>query len=241
MIGVVSFMCALAIPYLADARARSLGVRSQSNIRQLGLGVAGYAGDNKDLPPVLGGGRPSDGWSFQFQTYSTDNWFAHKWLFSLAITRYLEDVRVAAAPGNPNPRKILTVDGERASLSDYSLSPTLYATPSFFSWDTQKGPSQFGAQRLDQIAHPSDKGVLNANWIYHIPKYGPTPTCCVFDVASPVCFGDLSVSEHVIRRMRPGMMNIYDKDVVLGGGDPVKMQGPPVTGTLDGVSGRDKW
>lgn len=122
----------------------------------------------------------------------------------------------------------------------YRLSNTFYADPQFFNWDTQRGLSQFRAQPLTNVAFPASKGVLFQTRMYHYPQYGIVLSCCMFDLPAPIAFGDLSASEHIMRRMPHGITNFFSRTALAPGVDPRELPGVPVDHTIAGILGRDR-
>ncbi len=179
--------------------------------------------------------------SDDFGPWGEGLWFEHSALYSIAVTMLLDDIRVAPAPGRPKGSYLVREHGGKAVVfSDYFLTNTLYADPKFFRWETQIGPDQFRAQRLGDILFPSDKGILSQGAMFHYSEYGVVHACCAVDLPAPVVFADLSASEHVMRRMPPGIMNLYSNVVIAPGVNPREMRGPPVLDTVDGIRGRDR-
>lgn len=242
VIGITAILLSLIAPSLARARGQGLEAKTASNLRQLAVGLHMYADSNRDLPPTFSEPfwpepRP---WRFDFGTVGDGIWFDHAFLYSLALTPLLGDTGVAAAPGNPTPYPAVTHRGVVMCRSDFMLTYTLYAEPAFFNWDTQRGLSQFGAQRLSRIAFPSDKGLLWPPILYCYPQYGRVPGCCQADLKTPIAFADTSVSSHVMKSLRPGIVNLFAHDHVIFNIDPRTVQGGFVASTIDGVLGRDR-
>lgn len=243
VLGVIFVVLSLMLPAVSGVRRAGASINAASNIRQMAMGVSFYAANNRDLPPVMGEARwpTSARWQFDFGEVGEGNWFEHSWLYAYAITAELGDVAVANAPGKgAKMNRVYMHRGERVSLSDYHLTHTLYARPAFFRWETRAGLAQFGAQPLSSMLFPSDKGIMHQPTLYHYPEYGTVVACCLVDLASPVAFGDLSVSEHVLRRLPPGIFNNYAPNGVPPETDPRTITGAPVADTVDGVRGRDR-
>lgn len=243
VVGVISLLVALALPMLGRARTRGQAAKSLSNVRQLALGLSMYAEANRDRPPTYGSPRWPDGprWSFDFGEAGYGNWFDHRYLFTIAISGFLESHEVAIGPGaRDGEERVKTHAGQRVVYGDYSVTNTLYADPRFFRWETQTGLAQFGAQPLSSIAHPASKGLVYASALHHYPQYGVVPSCCLFDIPAPIAFGDLSASEHIMRRMPSGMVNLYARTLLGVNQDPTSTPGIPVADTFGGVEGRDR-
>lgn len=243
VVGVISLLVALVLPMLGRARTRGHAAKSLSNVRQLALGLSMYADANRDRPPTYGAPRWPDGprWSFDFGEAGYGNWFDHSYLFTIAISGFLESPEVAIAPGARDADERLKVHGgQRVAYGYYSATNALYADPRFFQWETQAGLPQFGAQALSSIAHPASKGIVYASALHHYPQYGVVPCCCLFDLPTPIAFGDLSASEHIMRRMPPGMVNLFARTLFGANQDPTTTPGIPVADTFGGLEGRDR-
>lgn len=242
VVGVILILVSLLLPSLARARSVSLASVNASNMRQMAIGLRLYADSNRDGPPTFSAPAwpPSQPWNLGFGPMGNGGWFDHSWLYSYAITAEVGDTSVANAAGKPTPFPVVEYNGELASMSDYMLTHTLYAAPAFFSVETRQGVSQFGMQRLSSILFPSDKGILKQGIMYHFKDHGPVQACCVFDLPSPVAFGDLSVSEHVVKRMPKGVFNPYSTVLLPPGIDPDTVPGSAIMDTLNGIAGRDR-
>jgi prepilin-type N-terminal cleavage/methylation domain-containing protein len=240
VIGILALVGALIVPTLAGVRSRARATVTLSNIKQMGQGVVMYAASAKDRAPCYAepAWPPIAPWTFD---YGKDGgwWFDHWELYSLEITSLLESTRIARASGHVDPPGPVTHRGNTASLSDFFLTNTLYASPKFFNWKTHAGPEQFGLQQLSSIAFPSDKGLLMSMGYWHsAPHYGLG--CCGFDIPMPLVFADLSASEISPVRMKPGILNIYARVQYSPNADPRVLNGMPVFDTVDGIQGRDR-
>lgn len=240
--GAVLIVIALLLPNLKRVKTVSLASLNISNIRQMGMGLGMYADANRGLPPTYGKPAwPAPGaWNLGFGPVGDGGWFEHRWLYSYAVTAALDDTKVANAGGRPTPAAIVEYNGAPASMSDYMLTHTLYASPAFFSLQTRRGAEQFGAQPLSSIVFPSDKGVLMQGMMYHFSDYGPTTACCMYDLPSPIVFGDLSVSEHVVKRLPTGTFNPYASMPLPPGVNPDDVPGGAILDTINGIAGRDR-
>lgn len=242
VIGLLLIVLSFVLPALSGARGSGSAGKGIANIRQMAMGLSFYAADNRDLPPVLGPAKwpATQPWRFDFGNIGTGNWFEHSWLYSYAITAELGNTEVANAPGRSDLHAVKEHAGVRVSMSDFQLTNTLYARHDFFNWDTRTGPDQFGAQPLSNVTFPSDKGLLQQITLFHYPNYGPVLACCMVDLPSPVAFADLSVSEHILRRMPHGIFNTFGSGLLPPEMDPRTVPGGPVSDTVNGVRGRDR-
>ncbi len=240
VLGIVMIVAALAIPALSGSKFAAKQATTLSRIQQMTVGLQMYADANADLPPLYGKpDRPETPWQFDWGPLESGKWFDHSYLYSIAITGFLGDSTVAVAVGNPIPRPVLVHQGVPTRMSDFFLTNTLFADPSFFNWETRGGREQMRAQRLSSILFPSDKGLLRQAWVYGVPERGNVLACCDLDIESAVSFADLSASMHVQKRMRPGIHNPYTS-MILPDMDPRDVPGAPVADTIDGVRGRDR-
>jgi len=242
-ISILCILLALTVPLLSRSRGTGQAAVSMANLRGMSVGVQLYADSNRDLPPVIGRRvQTGQGWDFTDVGRGNESIFRHGSYYSYAVTSLLGDIRIANAPGNPSPHEIREVAGVKVCQSDYDLTNTLYASPDFFDWSTQIGPEQFGPQRLISVAFPAAKGMMWQKRLFHRPDLAPVIiTCCTVDVETPIGFFDHSVAQMKMRRMPPGIFNIYDNAVWISPSiDPSTASGPPVADTKRGTQGRDR-
>lgn len=240
VLGVAALLAAIALPSLSGMRGRARAAVTLSNIRQMGQGVSVYAASARDLPPAFAepAWPPGGAWRFEFGD-AGGWWFDHSDLYSLEITALLGSTRVARAAGHAEAPAPVSHRGQTASLSDFTLSRTLYASPRFFNWETHRGPEQFGRQALASIAFPADKGLLLCLQYWDAPRYAGK-VCCGYEAPLPVCFADLSASEQPPVSMRAGIYNPYVRAYIAPGQDPRLVRGVPVLDTVDGTQGHDR-
>ena len=242
VIGVLALLLALAVPVFSRSRGRATALVSANKLRQISLSLGQYAAQNKDVPPTFGSStREPEPWQFDFGPIGRGNWFEQTWLYVFGIAGGSAEGSLFTAPGRPQESvKSRVHAGVTVPLPDYLLTECLFASPGFFRWETQTGRPQFGAQHLTSISYPAQKGLIYQSWMFHYPEYGPVLACCAVDLPSPIAFADSSVSEHVMRRMRVGMINIYGGLTLAGGSNPQHIPGPPVADTFGGIDGRDR-
>src|ERR1700712_122989 len=53
VIAIIAILAALLLPSLSKAKERARRIKCLNNMRQLGIAIAGYAGDNKERLPGL--------------------------------------------------------------------------------------------------------------------------------------------------------------------------------------------
>ncbi len=241
VLGIAMLLLSLALPLLGRTRDRGTAASAMARTREMAIGTQMYADFYAGLPPVYAAPQwpPRGPWRFDFGTAGGGNWFEHVYFFSYGVTAVLGNVDVAVMPGNPRPFKVMEHGGVPVRRGDFALTDALYADPRFFNWNTQTGPDQFVPQRLDSTSFPSAKGMLYPIRMYHHRQFGTVLTCCAVDLPAPIAFFDLSVRELIMRRLKPGMLNLYADVIYAGQADPREHPGPPVVSTVDGLRGRD--
>ncbi|QOJ00248.1 MAG: type II secretion system protein [Phycisphaeraceae bacterium] len=240
-LGLIAVLLSLMLPALSGSKTRALATSSLGRIREMARGVQLYADDHKEFPPTFGapGSDERLPMRFDFGVAHAD-WTSHDTIYAFGVIPYLGTWRVAVPPGAPEPERFWVHGGVRVTTSDYHLTNTLYARPEMFDLDTMTGPEQFGAQRLSGVLFPSDKGLIFQNYIYHRPEFGTVLACCTVDVPTPIAFADHSASEHVMRRMPPGIFNPFMGYRAIFNIDIRTLSGTPVAQTRHGVRGRDR-
>lgn len=242
-LGVLGLFVSIAIPVIAGARFAARRQVSVSNLRTLAMLTSDYASDNDGFPPVLFepvygniSGEPQyvtavDG------TELWGHWFSNT---TLGHARFDEapPTRVLRDPSAPGLRDGSMV-GAMRYFTDYKLADCLYAEPRYWDRDTQEGPAQWRAQRLDSISFPSGKGLAKQITVYDVEGYPDGyPTCCVETVPSAVVWGDLSGTVEVQAELAPGVPNFWHHG--LTGRMNIWSKGIPIDSTRDGVLGRDR-
>jgi type II secretory pathway pseudopilin PulG len=59
VIAIIAILAALLLPALAQAKNKAVRIRCTSNLKQVGLVMAMYMGDNRDTFPFSGNGWPT--------------------------------------------------------------------------------------------------------------------------------------------------------------------------------------
>jgi prepilin-type N-terminal cleavage/methylation domain-containing protein len=241
-IGVICTLLALLLPSLSGTRGLARGVTGLSRQKQIATGVVLYAANAKDLPPVLYEPRWPRGNPMPLDVGSAGSgfWFDHAYLYGLEILAQLESPAVGIAPGNKSPHREVQFRGRLTRIADYWITNTLYATPSFFSWETQTGVEQFRPQQLSSVSFPASKGMMWAPYTFSHPGASAVLSCCGFDVESPITFFDMSGGMHSMKAMKPGILNLFESVVIPPDVDPRSIPGTPVANTPLGVHGLDR-
>lgn len=167
VLGVVMILIGLSLPAISKVRGQARDVQSLSRIRQLGLLVVQYAGDNDDrvpaiFPPIfIEAGNPPDWLEVEIggRTFS-GAWFTNSGDGYYALNPP-PPASVMRAPGAPDLDPIL-VHGEPTShFSDYWIAECYYATPNYWHNDArQVGPRQWSTQALSDARYPARKGFI---------------------------------------------------------------------------------
>lgn len=234
--GVLAILLALFLPSLSKVRSRSRDVVSLSNCRQIGVALQLYANQYAGGPPVIY--KPIEArYPPDFQEVVVDgvkvgaNWFDHEFDYYLAL-RSFASRSVFFAPGNA-PKS-----ADRAEVPDYLLSKCLYTRPEFWNRWTQAGATQWGAQRFDQIAFPSDKGLVYQFWTYGLPGKSLKQQTQDFEgVPAAVLWADSSATIELLPSLHPGEPNFYAHTRPDIG---YAATGWPIAATLQGINGRDR-
>ena len=234
--GVLTILLALFLPSLSKVRSRSRDVVSLSNCRQIGVALQLYANQYAGGPPVIY--KPIEArYPPESQKIVVDgeiaygNWFDHEFYYSLALRPFAGD-GIFLAPGHPANLE------DRLPLADYPLSKCLYTRPEFWNRWTQAGATQWGAQRFDQIAFPSDKGLVYQFWTYGLPGKSLKQQTQDFEgVPAAVLWADSSATIELLPSLHPGEPNFYAHTRPDIG---YAATGWPIAATLQGINGRDR-
>lgn len=235
-IGVITVVVGLILPGLGGGRSTARRIVAQSNIRQIGVLNTLYMDAYRSSPAAYPPRRAPSATGYHEATtpYGT---LRGVWFQNTAHYQYLLDERIAddvlVAPNNPTP------DPGVYRLSDYDLTDTLYAIPSYWDRDSQRGQAQWKSLTLDAVAYPSAKGFMLQRTVYLPPAYPDgLPACCAEDTRSAVLWCDLSASEEIQGLLHPGAPNFYDErsTATVGYWD----DGAPIRSTSDGLNGRDR-
>ncbi len=250
-LGVMLVLLGISLPALMGVKERAREMQSLSRIRQLGLLVLAYAGDNADRVPAIfpprfiAPGDPPDCW-FTVEVGGrsfTGSWFDNSSNGFYALSPP-PPMHVMRAPSHLDVGPIM-VDGVGTShFTDYEIAECYYAKPSYWHLSTQRGPSQWGAQAIGETKFPSHKGLIFQTSVYDstIPyKDGRAPVSFYPYIPSSVLWADMSATQEVYADMLPGVVNRYrcqkprSMRPVLPG-----EKGPAIDNTKHGIFGRDR-
>lgn len=234
-------LIALLLPMLSSSQQVARQTRSLSNVRQIGLTTSQYAVENKELPPTLF--RPVEGyWPPDSETVTVHGrtvrglWFSSAARFHFAFSPALP-AGVLLAPGSV-PHTLIDVHGvATVNVIDYRLADCLYADPAYWDRWTQRGQSQFNAQRLSDIRFPSDKGLARQVTVYGLPGFPYEQQAALFAaVPSSVLWADLSATTIVQASLPVGEPNFYYQTPPRSFLD----DGLAIDDTFMGIHGRDR-
>lgn len=246
VLGVIAVLIALAVPGLVRTRQAARDLSDLSKIRQLGALVTLYAGDYRDVPPVIFPpvfvsrqlNIPELKIGYRGDTLS-GSWFSNAGMFHLAFDPVAPTTLVRATGAPKRMYKAHLTSGTTALVSDFKLADVFYADPEFWTRDRQIGPVQWGAQTLSSVAFPSAKGMLWQTIVYTIPGHPEgVQGCCSTGVQTAILWADQSASPQNMAELLPGVPNSWG----YGATGPVlnDAKGPPVYQTEFGVLGRDR-
>ena len=245
VIGLILVLLSLAIPGLAGVRRQAREISALSSIRTMGQGLHQYATDSMDLVPAFlpktsffirqGGKWPE---VLYRNIRLRGGWFDHSALYHLAFSPLLP-WGVNRAPGAPNNLPSVTIDGVRSAYyTDFRLSDSFYAEPSYWEFGRQRGPEQWGAQRLISVAFPSRKALLWQTRSFPGPG-GGVELGFLGNVPGAILWADQSASEEVLRKLREGgPVNHFHPGI--GSPAPADARGLPVRDTEHGILGVDR-
>ncbi len=248
VIAVLGVLLALTTVGLAATRKAARGVRKLSDTRQIGVAVQAYSHASNDLPPVLFS-KPL-AWPENEQTVTVagahvaGTWFGNGRSFYLLIDPYLPIEMLRG--GSQSPSILKTNAGNTVDWTPYQLTDTLYAGVDYWVPARQRPLSAWGAQGLDGVAAPSQKGMIVHPHYVDFSAIGENSDLPIEAHAGgngngpeSVCWFDLSASVPKERELKPGIANRYRWGVNPGSlneYDP----GPTILNTYLGLSGMDR-
>lgn len=235
MIGVLSILLAIGAPRMLRVKTAAASVVSVSNARQIHQLLAGYAVAHRDRPPVIF--QPLERYfPAPAEVVEIDgrrvlgNWFNHSTKYRYVLGPS-EPGSVFFAPG-------ANVQNAFRRVTDYWLTETLYAEPSYWNRWTQRGPAQWGAQAFTDIRYPSDKGLIWQMWVYGLPGFRPQQQTQFFgSVPAAVAWADGGASSEDLTTMHPGEPNFFRPDHP---NESYTDRGFAIEATLHGIHGRDR-
>jgi len=90
VIAIIAILAAMLLPALARAKEHAYTIQCDSNLRQIGLGFALFAGDNNGLYPLSGGTIP---WNPANPDATTNGW-------TQALYSFVQNTNVFHCPAN---------------------------------------------------------------------------------------------------------------------------------------------
>lgn len=242
VVAVVGVLLAVAAPMLARSRGGARETASLANARSIAVAVGQYGAENRDMPPVLF--DPIESYTYKDPPQEVEvygrlvkgRWFYNGWEFHKLLNPVLP-AKALLAPGSV-PHDIVDIGGiGTVNVADYSMPKCLYASPEYWNRWTQRGPSQWGAQRFSSITFPSDKGLVRQHLVYGLAKFPYEQQASGFrGVRSAVAWADLSAATLVQAELNPGEPDFYYHN----GTKTFLSSGLPIEETLHGVRGRDR-
>jgi prepilin-type processing-associated H-X9-DG protein len=177
VIGIVALLSAMLMPALKSVREQSRAQLCASNLRQIGMAVHAYAGDNEGLLPpygVFGSQLPATWLADEPSLVFGCSWYHGPILgqyISLANVGTLIDAKVKQVATCPSNRMVVSNGSVTASLGlNVSFFPQMIATP----WPTPT---------LQKLGRPLPRTVAAIDGMERFnPGYGtPPPTYGVND------------------------------------------------------------
>jgi len=214
------------------------------NASQIAASVAMYCDESGGLvpaffPPIFARYPGSEPFRVSIRgVEATGFWFDHPLKYHYAL-RPLLPSQTLSAPG-PRTTNLVTLDTDTTEqIADYHLARCFYASPEYWSERSQRGDSQWRAQRLYDVTFPSLKGFIHQSVRRDpgAPPRGQTITTWP-DRSEAVAWSDLSATITFQRDLLPGVADLFDhynSPAAAAGGTPA-----PIAQTRDGIRGRDR-
>ena len=156
VVAIIGIIAAILFPVFARAREKARQTTCVSNLKQLGMAVAMYSGDNDDVLPNLTGGDPGDG--------ITSGWVYYTGFETPQGTTKFDVTRGSIYPYVKNKQVYICPDdsvGERNGLS-YAMNDCVDKIPSpFLGLDTGRPLGAFASP--SSILLIGEEGTENGN------------------------------------------------------------------------------
>lgn len=241
--GIIMVIIGLSLPALSKIKGKAIELSSEARLRQIGQTLVAHV--------VSHDGRMPESWEPVYRPTYADleqrpfgdrmrkgNWWSNRFTYYFLFDEPLPE-EVLRAPGFVNSY-MMTLNGEPWSVvTDYDISESFFAEPSYWDHDTQQGEVQFRAQRVDRVRFPAQKGLMLQSKHHGVPgQVANWEAWSVDGYPNPVLWSDLSVTSVPREDLLETVVNAYQTDMLP---PPVKWEpGAPVHNTKDGILGRDR-
>ncbi|MBL8875383.1 MAG: type II secretion system protein [Phycisphaerae bacterium] len=246
VMGTVAILIALVVPGLMGVRRQAKSLTDLEKIRNLGIGIQVYAGNFKDLPPVVfppvfvNPSMNAPPVTVEVRGAKVAGaWFDNPIKYHLLLDPLPLRDEVLAAGATKKVPAVKTRDGLTPSLPHFFISDVFYADPEYWTRDKQVGPSQWRAQPLSSVQFPSSKGLMWQSKVFTAKGFPDgVAGCCTNGVKTAILWADLSATLEVMGKLRWGVPNGWHHGVA--GATPPTVDAPPIYSTELGVLGIDR-